>query len=198
MTTAIVPAAGSSVRMGRPKLLLPFRHTTVVGALLAALREAGVDHIVVVTAAGDDKLQAFARDAGATVAINHQPERGMLSSILAGIDAVGGTMELAAAGEPLLITPADLPAIRPATIRSLLGVLEPTGAQLAVPTYRGKRGHPLVIDAALVPAVAAVDPDRGLRDLLDHHTVAELRVDDRGVIADVDTPADYAMLDEGD
>lgn len=198
MPVAIVPAAGSSTRMGRPKLLLPFRDTTVVGALLAALRDAGVERVVVVTASGDSALEALAREAGADVAVNEHPERGMLSSILAGLEQLGGAVTIAAAGEPLLITPADLPAIRPATIRALLGVLEPSGAQLAVPTYRGKRGHPLVIDAALVPAIATVDPSRGLRDLLEHHQVAELDVDDRGVIADVDTPADYATLNEND
>ena len=105
MTSAIVPAAGSSSRMGRPKLLLPYRDTTVAGALLATLRRAGVERIVLVAAAADAALQAWARDAGVTVAVNEQPERGMLSSILAGLDALGGARgdrggRAAAAGHP--------------------------------------------------------------------------------------------------
>jgi molybdenum cofactor cytidylyltransferase len=121
----------------------------------------------------------------------------MLSSILAGIEQLGGVTTIAAKGEPLLITPADLPAIRPATIRSLLDVLARGTAPLAVPAYRGKRGHPLAIDAALVPAIESVDPNRGLKALLDLHPVVELAVDDRGVVSDIDTPADYATIDEG-
>jgi len=198
MAVAIVPAAGSSTRMGRPKLLLPFRGTTVLGALLASLRDAGVERVVVVAASGDAALQTLASEAGAGIAINPHPERGMLSSILAGIGELGGAAAIAAAGLPILITPGDLPAIRPATIRALLALLERAEAQLVVPTYRGKRGHPLAMDAALAPAIAAVDPSRGLKALLDRHAVAELAVDDRGVITDVDTPADYATLNESD
>jgi molybdenum cofactor cytidylyltransferase len=195
VTLAIVPAAGSSRRMGRPKLLLPFGDTTVAGSLLAALRRGGAGRIVVVIAPHDEALRANALAAGAEVAVNENPERGMLSSILAGVERLGGAAALAAAGEPLLITPADLPAIRPATILALIATLE-RGARLAVPTYRGKRGHPLAIDPALVPSIAAVDPNQGLRQLLDRHAVTELEVEDRGVIADVDTPADYATLNE--
>jgi CTP:molybdopterin cytidylyltransferase MocA len=50
------------------------------------------------------------------------------------------------------------------------------------------------MDAALAPAIAGVDPSRGLKALLDSHPVVELEVDDRGVIVDVDTPADYADI----
>jgi CTP:molybdopterin cytidylyltransferase MocA len=198
VTTAIVPAAGSSSRMGRPKLLLPFRDTTVAGALLASLRQGGIDRVVVVAAAGDGAVESWARAEGAVVAHNDHPERGMLSSVLAGIDAIGGAGALAAAGDAVLVTPADLPSLSPATVRALLLLLERGGAALAVPTHDGKRGHPLAIAAALLPEVATLDPAIGLRQILERHPVSELAVDDRGVIADVDTPADYDALDRLD
>ena len=197
MTSAIVPAAGSSSRMGRPKLLLPYRDTTVAGALLATLRRAGVERIVLVAAAGDEALQTWAREAGVIVAVNVEPQRGMLSSILAGLDALGGAAAIEAGGRPLLVTPADLPAIEPHTIRDLLGALERSGVPLAVPAYRGKRGHPLAIAASVVGDLAHLDPTVGLRQLLDRHRVLELAVDDPGVIADVDTPGDYESLRAG-
>lgn len=194
MTSAIVPAAGSSSRMGRPKLLLPYRDTTVAGALLATLRHAGVERIVLVAAAADAALQAWARDAGVTVAVNQQPERGMLSSILAGLDALGGAAAIEAAGRPLLVTPADLPAIEPSTIQNLIDALARSDAALAVPAYRGKRGHPLAIAARVVSDLPSLDPAVGLRQLLDRHPVLELAVDDPAVVSDVDTPAEYESL----
>jgi CTP:molybdopterin cytidylyltransferase MocA len=198
VTTAIVPAAGSSSRMGRPKLLLPFRDTTVAGALVASLRQGGVDRVVVVAAAGDAAIESWARAQGAIVAHNPRPERGMLSSVLAGIEAAGGAATLAAAGEPILVTPADLPALSPATVRALLAAIARGEVPLAVPAHRGKRGHPLAIAAALLPEIATLDPAVGLRQILERHPVRELPVDDRGVIADVDTPADYEALDAAD
>jgi molybdenum cofactor cytidylyltransferase len=194
MTCAIVPAAGSSRRMGRPKLLLPFGRATVVEAVLATLRDAGVARTVVVIAAGDGALRSLARGAGAEVAVNHHPERGMLSSVVAGIEALGGAATLASAGDALLVTPADLPTLRPATVERLIASLEAGGAPLAVPTYLGKRGHPLALAAELLPEIAALDPGVGLRQLLDRHPVLELPVDDPGVVADVDTPAEYERL----
>jgi CTP:molybdopterin cytidylyltransferase MocA len=194
LTSAIVPAAGSSSRMGRPKLLLPYRGTTVAGALLATLRRAGVERIVLVAAAADTALQAWARDAGVTVAVNQQPERGMLSSILAGLDALGGAAAVQAGGRPLLVTPADLPAIEPSTIQNLIDALARSDAALAVPAYRGKRGHPLVIAARVVSDLATLDPSVGLRQLLDRHPVLDLAVDDPAVVSDVDTPAEYESL----
>jgi molybdenum cofactor cytidylyltransferase len=197
MTYAIVPAAGSSRRMGRPKLLLPFGDSTVAQALLASLRRAGVERIVVVIAPGDQALWSSVRAAGVEVAVNERPERGMLSSILTGLEALGGPAALAAAGEPILVTPADLPAIDPATVRALIATLERGGALLAVPTYLGRRGHPLAVASELATEIAALDPAIGLRQLLERHPVTELAVDDRGVVADIDTPADYESLGGG-
>jgi molybdenum cofactor cytidylyltransferase len=180
--------------MGRPKLLLPYRDSTVAGALLESLRAAGVDRIVLVAAAGDATLQDWARGAGVMVAINEQPQRGMLSSILAGLDALGGASAVEAAGRPLLVSPADLPAIESSTIRDLVAALVRERASLAVPAYRGKRGHPLAIAAPVVTDLPTLDPAVGLRQLLDRHPVLELAVDDPAVIADVDTPGDYESL----
>ena len=53
MTVALLPGAGASRRMGRPKLLLPYRDGTIVGSVVQALRGGGVSTIVLVTSPGD-------------------------------------------------------------------------------------------------------------------------------------------------
>lgn len=192
---ALVPAAGASRRMGRRKLLLPFAGGTVIGGLVEALVEGGAGEVALVVAPGDEELAAWARERSLALAVNPRPEDGMLSTIRAGLDAVGGTTALAAAGRPVLVAPADLPALSPATVRAVLAALA-AGAPLAVPIHRGRRGHPLGIAPALLPEIDRLDPAVGLRELLDRHA-AELRevpVDDRGAIEDVDTPEDYARL----
>ncbi len=199
---AIVPAAGASRRMGRPKLLLPYGGGTVLGAVAAALRTAGAAPIVVVAAAADAELRAWcagegpAAADGLRLALNPAPERGMLSSIMAGLTALGGAAELAPGGAPLLVCPGDLPALRPDTVAQLLRRRHAAGAGLAVPTYRGRRGHPLAIAAELISEIGGLDPSRGLRQLLDLHPgeLLEIEVDDPGCVADLDTPADYRRL----
>lgn len=180
--------------MGRPKLLLPFGASTVVGSLVQALRAGGVSEIVLVTAPGDEALQDWGKTAGVRVAVNPDPERGMLSSIVEGIAALGGAAELARRGVPLLVAPADLPALSPSTVAAVLR----TAAPLAVASYRGKRGHPLRIAPELIPEIESLDLGVGLRELLDRHPagVREVEVDDPGAVRDVDTPEEYRSLFE--
>jgi molybdenum cofactor cytidylyltransferase len=195
--SAILPAAGESRRMGRPKLLLPFGDTTVVGATLRALRCGGVDRVALVIAAGDDALRAWAEVAEVEVAENPRPERGMLSSVHCGLEALGGDEKLASAGGILLVMPADMPTVDPATVRRLVETARDPASPLTVPVYRGKRGHPLVISASPLRDLANLDPAVGLRQLLERHAVTELPVDDAGVVTDVDTPAEYQRLQGG-
>jgi molybdenum cofactor cytidylyltransferase len=198
--------------MGRPKLLLPYGKGTVLGALTATLHAAGAAPIVVVAAAADTALRAWcaalgtgaAAAAGAAggggphvlAAINAAPERGMLSSIVAGLAALGGGAAVSRLGSPLLVTPGDLPALRAATVVELLRRSAEAGAPLAVPAFGGRRGHPLLVAAEIAPEIEALDPERGLRHLLDLHPAGLLtvEVDDPGCVADLDTPEDYRRL----
>lgn len=182
--------------MGRPKLLLPFGASTIVGSLVEALRAGGVSEIVLVTAPGDEALRSWAAQAELRVAINPDPERGMLSSIVEGIAALGGAAELARRGLPLLVAPADLPALRPSTVATLLRQALAEASPLAVPSYQGRRGHPLRISPELIPEIESLDLGVGLRELLDRHPVREIEVDDPGAVRDVDTPEEYQSLFE--
>lgn len=194
MPIAILPAAGASRRMGRPKLLLPFQGGTVVGSLVQALREGGISGIVLVTAPDDEALRAWAAKAGipgVRVAINPDPDRGMLSSILEGIARVPGD-------EPIVVCPADLPALRASTVAA---VLTAAGRHLlTVASYQGRRGHPLVISPKLIPEIETLDLSVGLRELLDRHPdlVHEVEVDDPGAVHDMDTPEEYRELAGGE
>lgn len=180
--------------MGVPKLLLPFREHTILGSVVAALQEGGVSRIVLVTAPDHEDLRTWAREARVQVAVNPDPERGMLSSILAGISALGGAARLAQEGERLAVCPADLPALSPSTVAAVLR----SRAPLAVPAYQGRRGHPLVIAPELIPEIETLDLASGLRELLERHPdrLLTIEVDDPGSVRDVDTPNDYRSLME--
>jgi CTP:molybdopterin cytidylyltransferase MocA len=192
-TVAVLPAAGASRRMGRPKLLLPFNGGPLVAGVVNALRGGGVEEIVLVTAPEDEDLRGWARRSGVESAVNPDPERGMLSSIREGIAALGGAAELARRGATLLVSPADLPNLQAETVVELLRRMRESGAPLAEPVFQGKRGHPLAIAPRLIPEIETLDLGIGLRQLRSRHEaeLLEVAVEDEGVVQDVDTPEDY-------
>ncbi|MEP7011348.1 MAG: nucleotidyltransferase family protein [Acidobacteriota bacterium] len=193
MAIALLPAAGASRRMGQPKLLLPFGASTVIGSLVASFRAAGVERIVVVASPADLPLQDWVRRSGLILAINPDPERGMLSSIVTGLAAVGGPEGWR---EPLLISPADLPALQAETIRATLASLDASGSALAWPTYRGQNGHPLAIAPEAVAEIPTLDPSIGLKQLRERFAARTITiaVDDAGAVSDVDTAEEYEAL----
>jgi molybdenum cofactor cytidylyltransferase len=191
---AILPAAGGSRRMGSPKLLLPLDGGPLVARLVNALLGGGVSEIVLVTAPGDLDLQGWARRAGIASTVNPDPSRGMLSSVRAGIAALGGGAALARRNVILLVSPADLPDLQAETVLDLLRRMRAADAPIAVPVYLGRRGHPLAIAPALIPEIDTLDSAVGLRQLRDRHAaeLLEIEVGDAGVVDDIDTPEDYA------
>jgi molybdenum cofactor cytidylyltransferase len=84
-----------------------------------------------------------------------------------------------------------MPAIRPATIQAVAEALA-AGAPLAAPVYHGQRGHPIGFARRFHATLAALDGDRGGRDILAQHSneLRLLEVDDPGVLVDIDRAAD--------
>lgn len=199
MSFAVVPAAGRASRLGRSKALLPLglplglplEESRLVDVLLDRLARGGVDRVVVVAAAGDRPLAEHCARHRLRLAVNERPERGMLSSIEAGLESLAAE---ASPTDTVLICPVDFPAIAPATVAALLAALSGTAAELAVPTCGGRRGHPLALRASLIGTLRSLDPAIGLRQLLALRPYLEVAVDDQAIHRDLDTWRDYAEL----
>lgn len=117
---------------------------------------------------------------------NHvAPSLGMGDSIAAGVCAHPN-----AAG--WLVLPADMPRVRPATLRAVADGLASHPVSYAC--YRGQRGHPVAFANVLYPELAALRGDQGARGLLARHPTRCVEVDDPGVLVDVDTLEDLANL----
>jgi molybdenum cofactor cytidylyltransferase len=181
---AIVPAAGESRRFGAWKLLADVGGRPLIERTLASLLQAGVDRVVVVVRADDvfEGVPSFA-DARVTTVVNPDPARGMFSSIQAGLAAAGG--------EVVLVLPGDMPFVAADTVRAVVARAAMTGA-VVVPVHGGRRGHPIAIPGSLRARLAALAPATTLKDALaglgDERE--PLDVPDRGILRDVDVPAD--------
>lgn len=184
-TAAIVLAAGRSVRMGAPKMLLPFGNSTVLGTVLDACIASRIDETLVVIPQGDKPLGDLLWGLPVRIVDNPDVDRGMLSSIRCGVEA-------ASDAEVYCIVLGDMPAIRPSIIDGLLAVHR----AITIPVCNGKRGHPVLISSAYRDAILTQYDDVGLRGLMDEYrdAVTEVPVDEDGVLLDLDTPEDYARM----
>ncbi len=192
---ALIPAAGLSRRMGRPKLLLPWRGTTVIAHLVGELHAAGVQRVYVVLRAGDEALLAAVV---AAQAIPLQPPTDppdMRSSVEFGLKIAAAEMEhLPACG--WLLIPADHPIVSRTTVAALQAAWQPGQRRILIPTYAGQRGHPTLFSGNFAAEVAGIPADCGLNWLVRQNSevIQEVPVPDPGVIVDLDTPEDYAAL----
>jgi molybdenum cofactor cytidylyltransferase len=190
----VIPSAGSSVRMGRPKALLPIEGETFLARTVRALREGGCDPVLVVVAQGQpelsERLADVAERAGGRVLLNPSPGEGPITSLRLAIRTLGDSVE------GLVYLPVDHPLVRPETVAVLLAEARVKRAALTLPTHRGERGHPAVFAAALFAELADPALEGGARVVvhryLDHAVLIE--VDDPGVLTDIDTPESYAAV----
>ncbi|MCC7020035.1 MAG: NTP transferase domain-containing protein [Ardenticatenales bacterium] len=204
---AVVLAAGAGTRMGRAKLHLPWGETTILGQVLAILRDAGVDRIVVAARTGDEAAARTAGAAGAGVAWAERVDAGeagdcptpSLQAALAHLaDAATASPPLVPPGA-VLVMPGDLPLVRPDTVARIIAAfrLAPEGPQAIIaPAFEGRRGHPVLFGAAHLAALAALPSGRWPRDVVRRAggAVREVAVDDAGVATDIDDASTYARL----
>jgi molybdenum cofactor cytidylyltransferase len=181
----VLLAAGSGTRFGGHKLLAPWRDGTAVAVAAARNLIDALPDSVAVLRPGDEILASLLAAEGLRIVVNPNADGGMGTSLACGVAA--------AEADGWVIALADMPAIRPATIQAVAEALA-AGAALAAPDYHGQRGHPIGFTRRFRVALAALDGDRGGRDILAQHA-NELRlieVDDAGVLVDIDRAADIA------
>ena len=177
---ALIVAAGASSRMGSPKALLPWGGTTLLAHALVQARLANVGDIVVVLGPATRDLQL----SGCRVAFNPEPETGRSASL-----RLGGA-ELPTDLDAILVQSVDQPTTHD-VLEALFGAIPP--AQIAIPTYDGRRGHPICLSGALLSELRAVtEEEQGLRSVVRRHTTTEVPVTTESVIWNLNDPAAYA------
>jgi molybdenum cofactor cytidylyltransferase len=198
---AILLAAGESRRMGSLKALLPWQGSTLLAYQIASLRQAGVDPVVVVLGHESGRLKPEVEGPdvegkeGVIWRVNPDYRQGKTTSIKVGLNALDP-------GKPsaILILNVDQPRSAETIGRLLLQHRE-GGRSITIPRYRGKGGHPLVLDSALLEELKSIDEESlGVRAVVRRHQDATLllEMDTPEVLWDLNTPEQYEAAIRGE
>ncbi len=191
MVAAIVLAAGESSRMGTPKALLRVGGKTFIRHIIDVLNSSEVEKIVVVLGANAEENRKELAGLDVTVANNPNYTAGQLSSVLKGIETVEPFSP-----DGILLQPVDNPMVNTEVINALVAKFSETSCPIALPTFKGKRGHPVLFSAKLFGELKNAPPDVGARSVVWSHAaeIVELETKDEGVICNIDTREDYENL----
>jgi molybdenum cofactor cytidylyltransferase len=182
--------------MGRPKLKLPLGGRTVIELIVAALRDGGADPVLVVVGPHAPDAAPLAERAGAIVLHLPEPTADMRATVERGLDWL--EKHLAPRPEDYwLLAPADHPALDAAVVRRLCEAAtgDPTRS-IVVPIHEGRRGHPTLIAWRHATGIRTLPTGEGINAYLRRyaHETLEMPVSDPGILADLDTPEDYARF----
>ncbi len=185
-------AAGQSTRMGRPKLLLPWGRTTILGQILHTRTQLPARQIAIVIAPNDapihaelDRLQ-FPREHRIT---NPDPSRGMFSSIRCA--AQWPHWDKTITHHAIVL--GDQPHISLATLRDVAAHAARHPDQITQPARHGHGRHPVILPAAAFRDLATTPFAPDLKQYLQTHAtqLTLLEHSDPALDLDLDTPADY-------
>ena len=188
MISAIILAAGQSMRMGQPKMLLPWGKCTVIEHVISTFLNAKIEDVIVITGGAREQVES---------AIGHYPIRKihnkdyatgeMLSSIQCALEAMPDQAQAA------LIGLGDQPQVQERTVQLICEEYQGSKSRLIVPSFQMRRGHPWLVARPLWNEILGLKPPQSPRDFLNSRAdeIHYVSVDSQSVLADLDTPEDY-------
>lgn len=191
----ILLAAGFSRRFGASNKLLQTLPDGSPIALAAAKRLIEAIPLSIAVVRPENKALAhLLQDAGLKVFFCSEQDTEMADSLSAAIKLSSAFSAFSEASDGFVIALADMPYIDSKTTAAIASKLS-EGASIVVPTYQGKRGHPVGFSAKFRAELESLHGDEGARSILKNHPeeIIFLECDDSGILADIDTPADLAL-----
>jgi molybdenum cofactor cytidylyltransferase len=187
MLSAILLAAGESKRMGKPKQLMPLGKSTLLEQAIDNLLNSSVDETIVVLGHKAQEITKTIANKPVKIVLNPDYRQGMSTSIIAGLILVDPR------SHAVMLALGDQPLVASQTINQLIEAFNKHNKGIAVPTYRGRRGHPIIFDIRYKAELFKLKGDIGGREIIQNHPkdVFKVAVDSESVVSDIDTKEDY-------
>ncbi len=187
MVSAIILAAGQSVRFGSAKLLQPWGKHTIIEQTVDNFRASKAGEVIVVLGSRADEVRKRLAGKRVKIVLNPDYPRGMSASVVAALPHVD------AWAKAVMLALGDQPLVDSKIINALIDAFETVSKGIVIPVFKGRRGNPVIFDIKYRSELLELTGDVGGREVVARHPadVLEVEVDSPAVLADIDTPADY-------
>lgn len=192
---AIVLAAGFSNRMGKPKLLLPYKEKPLISYPVALVIKLQLEPVLLVSGIYHEQLEKALQpfNTKLTIVTNDRASEGMSTSLKKGIEAIEENVDAC------FIFLGDQPFVSELVVNELRKVYlnnREKGIKIVRPTYEQKPGHPILIDKSLFPSFKQLTGDQGGKMILKQFKDQLKYVNFDNILwgADIDTPMEYEEL----
>ncbi|MFT7588909.1 MAG: molybdenum cofactor cytidylyltransferase [Limisphaerales bacterium] len=182
----LILAAGASTRMKRPKQLLPIGNTTLLGNAISSAQKITPDRVICVLGANSEEIKASVNFTGVEIVENPDWERGMGSSIAAGIQRI-----MTERFDLLLITLCDQPLLGDQHLRKLLSQCPENSKAIVATDYGGTAGVPALFPTSTFQLLKTLKGDKGAKLILNDPSQMVERVVAEQQTMDVDTELAY-------
>lgn len=193
---AVVLAAGASSRLGQPKQLIQIDGESLLHKTARLALEAGCSPVFVVLGFEAAQMRPYLAGLPVEIALNDDWREGMGSSLCHGIEAVRKSAPLPNAA---LVLVCDQPRLTAGHLRDLLSlhIASPAGRETGITAsvYAHTAGVPAIFPARLFSTLAAIQGDRGARDVLRAHTTNVQAIPWPGGQFDLDRPEDLVAIE---
>ncbi|MCS7386672.1 MAG: nucleotidyltransferase family protein [archaeon GB-1867-005] len=187
MISAVILAAGVSKRFGRNKLIEPIGGKPMIRWTVEAAVNSIVDEVIVVLGFEAEIVGKVIKDLPCKIIINENYLGGMSSSVKFGVKHVARN------SDAVVIIPGDCPFIGSESINSVVNAFRKTGSPIVIATYKGRRGHPILISRELFHEVLEISEETfGLKQLIKKYEekIFFVEAPTVGVLIDIDYPED--------
>lgn len=187
-TAILILAAGSSSRMGKPKQLLPFKNTTLLGWSIAQAKKSKANNIFCVLGANAEIIKKDISNYNIETIFNANFKDGLSSSIVAGTDYLATKNY-----DSVLIMLADQPNVGSDYLNKLIKTSEENASKIIASNYIDKTGVPAIFTKEYFPDLLNLKGDKGAKDFLNNHQSKIIKLKPFNLV-DIDTIEDYKKL----
>ncbi len=184
MLAAVILSGGASHRMGSPKALLSYRGRSFLGHLMKVTIQPQIGARRVVLGAHAERISKAIHLPADEVVINEEWERGQLSSLQAALRS------LPAGTEGILLCLVDHPLISAGLVCDLIDRFYSVRKSIVLPSYQGRRGHPVIFSSSLYEELLRAPLETGARAVVWSHAdeVEELLTNEEGCVLNINDP----------